>query len=153
MDARPTHEERKEIAKRLRSHIENPGVIREYKESHNKFEYVLMVLCESVLAKGDLVPLFHRLALLIDPDKEKTLSSTVINPCPFCGGEAEVEWEIIDGFADNYLRYIVRCIDCDASVGSHVEPIDEDELMEELQREELRYAAINTWNKRCVTHA
>lgn len=61
-----------------------------------------------------------------------------LKPCPFCGGEGEIEYEYVDGYYQKYYSWVhVVCQKCYATIGRTYD-----------DRDRSKRYAIKTWNTR-----
>jgi hypothetical protein len=64
----------------------------------------------------------------------------IIEPCPFCGGEADIE--------HHRLLWVVRCSNCGACVLGDKAPEPEHPDLPDSYWESIRQSAITRWNHR-----
>ena len=60
-----------------------------------------------------------------------------LKPCPFCGGAAEIVWEVDAGYYFAEESYHTRCKDCGCNLGGGV-----------LEGFETEEEAAEAWNRR-----
>ena len=68
----------------------------------------------------------------------RRMNTGILEPCPFCGGEAEIQ-TVVSKFWNGKKFYYVICLDCEATKG-----YTEEAGAFYLSREE----AVREWNRR-----
>lgn len=66
------------------------------------------------------------------------MNNTELKPCPFCGGEGQLEYEEVNGFYQKYYSWVhVVCKNCYATIGRTYDDKDRSKMY-----------AIKLWNRR-----